>query len=110
MKATVIYEVNLSVQPSVADKFAEWLPEHIQQILQLEGFISAEWFVRQAADEGVPATGDALWTVHYRLKDRASLDNYLKNYAAAMREEGKRAFGDKFTAQRRILSLKRSPS
>ncbi len=51
MKATVIYEVNLSVQPSVADKFAEWLPEHIQQILQLEGFISAEWFVRQAADE-----------------------------------------------------------
>ncbi|QDQ40331.1 DUF4286 family protein [Legionella geestiana] len=45
------------------------------------------------------------FTVHYRLQNRDSLEHYFKENAAAMREDGLRRFGGRFSASRRILEL-----
>jgi len=101
----IIYEVNLTVEQSVAKEFAAWLPPHIETILKFDGFISASWFERRHQDEGkADNSSEVLWTVQYRLKDRASLENYLEKHAPAMREDGKRRFGGRFSAQRRVLT------
>ena len=44
----VIYEVNLTVEGVIADEFAGWLHPHIQAMVNLRGFMEAQWF------EGVP--------------------------------------------------------
>ena len=39
----IIYEVNLTVDPEIADEYAVWLRPHIVHILELDGFLGAEW-------------------------------------------------------------------
>lgn len=125
-----IYEVNIRILAEAADEYAEWLDDHIRQILKIEGFVSAEWFeveedqevraleqaVRQAVrlDESVPVElreaaampiETRLFTVHYRLRDRQSLEHYLEFHAPAMRRDGVERFGDKFSATRRVMQV-----
>lgn len=97
----IIYEVNLTVQNSVADEYAEWLKEHIHQILRIDGFIRAEWLEEDGA--GADARH---WVVHYHLKDMASLESYFANHAEAMRRDGLERFPGMFTATRRVLTRK----
>ncbi|WP_456425955.1 DUF4286 family protein [Rhodocaloribacter sp.] len=94
----LIYEVNLRVDDEVADAFGTWLTDHIREMLTIDGFEGAVW-LRLEPDR--PHT--KRWTVHYRVTDRAHLNAYFKQHAAAMREDGLRHFGGKFTADRRIL-------
>ena len=47
----IVYEVNLQVDSIAADEYAEWLEPHIEQILEIEGFEGAEWFVCDSEDE-----------------------------------------------------------
>ncbi len=41
----IVYEVNLHIDAIAADEYAEWLGPHIEQILDIEGFQKADWFV-----------------------------------------------------------------
>ena len=50
----VIYEVNLAVDLEIADAYAAWLAPHIDRVLAVPGFVSAEWW----AVEPDPADGD----------------------------------------------------
>ena len=93
-----LYEVNLTVDISIAGDYAAWLAPHIQQILSFEGFLSARWFEEDSDDPAVKR-----WVVHYYVKDRASLDNYFANHAAGMRRDGLERFPGKFTASRRVM-------
>ncbi|NJD31231.1 MAG: DUF4286 family protein [Gammaproteobacteria bacterium] len=94
----VIYEVDLEAEAAIEGPFDTWLRDHIADLLQFPGFLSAEVL----ADAGsVP--GRIRRTVQYRLRDQAALDDYLKNHAPRMRETGVRLFGDRFTAERRVL-------
>ncbi len=94
----ILYEVNISVKVSRAEEFTLWLKQHIQQMLQIEGFVSAELFTAT----GEPSTHRQL-VVHYRLKSLAHLDSYLQNQAPQMRQEGLDLFGSDFSATRRVL-------
>ena len=38
----IIYEVNIELNPDIVNEFDEWLDEHIEQMLQFEGFSSAK--------------------------------------------------------------------
>lgn len=111
----LIYEVNLEVDESINHKMAGWLPDHITEMLGFDGFKAAHWYFRNPEDE-TPADASStegssksapktLWTIHYLVESRAALDDYFKNNAPRMREEGKNRFGDQFTATRRILNL-----
>ncbi|MBS1912128.1 MAG: DUF4286 family protein [Bacteroidetes bacterium] len=96
----ILYEVNLSVQSDVAGEYLEWLRDHVEQILRLEGFRSATVLEEEGAEKGTRR-----FTVHYWLADRASLEAYFANHAASMRQDGLDRFGDMFSATRRVMSV-----
>jgi hypothetical protein len=104
----VIYEVNVTVDPEVADAYIAWLGPHVEEVLRLPGFLEARWYDRKAADEGTVDGEKVLISVHYLVRDRASLDDYLAHHAPRLREDGLRRFPDRFTANRRILHLART--
>ncbi len=94
---SVIYEVNLGVEPRIADEFADWLHTHVAEMLALPGFESAEIL----REEGPP--DQPLFSVRYRLRDRVALDEYFEQHAARMRADGVARFGEAFRASRRVL-------
>jgi quinol monooxygenase YgiN len=104
----VVYEVNLRIDPSIEQEFHEWLDAHIPEMLEFEGFLSAEWFGVDPDESDPEQVGRISWTVQYRLDHRASLHKYLEEHAARMREDGLNRFGDKFAAYRRIMTRHQS--
>lgn len=126
--AMTIYEVNIRVLSDAYTEYTTWLEEHIQEMLQLDGFLAAEWFeveldqetqeleeaVRQAVrlDESVPAElreavatpiHSRMLTIHYQLSDRDSLEDYFTDHADRMRNKGMERFGEMFAATRRVM-------
>lgn len=95
----IVYEVNLSVDEAVAAAYAEWLEQHVREMLTLEGFTGATWYTVES-----DAPGRVAWTVHYHLRDRAALAHYLEHHAPAMRRQGTERFAGRFTADRRVLA------
>lgn len=95
---SVVYEVNLEADADIAGPFDTWLRDHIADMLQFEGFRSAEIF----EDASAPA-GRIRRIVQYRLRNQAALDDYLASHAPRMRAQGVARFGDRFTAERRVL-------
>ena len=94
----VIYEVNLRPEAEIAEAFDTWLRKHVRDMLALPGFLEASISVSQETG-GTPGER----TVQYRLVDRAALDRYLAEDAPRMRADGIDMFGERFTANRRIL-------
>ena len=97
--AGVIYEVNLEADAAIEGPFDTWLRDHIADMLQLPGFRAAEILGDHAAPPGRVRR-----TVQYRLSDQAALDEYLRLHAPQMRARGGELFGDRFTAERRVLA------
>lgn len=96
---SVIYEVELDVDPAIGAQFDTWLDDHVREMLALPGFIDAEILSPDdaAADRHIRVT-------RYRLASRADLDRYLHEDAPRMRADGLARFGDRFSASRRILA------
>ncbi len=95
----VVYEVNLDVDAAIADPYRAWLRGHVDAMLALPGFVSAQVF-----DVSEPhAEGRIAFCVHYRLRDAAALEAYLRDHAPRMRADGAARFGDRFRATRRVL-------
>ncbi|WP_412060802.1 DUF4286 family protein [Rubrivirga sp. IMCC45206] len=95
----VIYEVNLAVDADVAPAYAAWLAPHIDEILALPGFESAEWW---RVEETSP-DGRVRWCVQYRVASRAALADYFRDHADRLRGDGLARFAGRFTASRRVL-------
>ncbi len=96
----VIYQVELDVDGEVSDAFDAWLPGHIEEMLAIAGFVSAEVL----ADTEGAGQGVIRRTVQYRVLDREALDHYLTHDAERMRAEGQRLFGGYFRATRKIFA------
>ncbi|MDX1532483.1 MAG: DUF4286 family protein [Rhodothermales bacterium] len=97
----IIYEVNLTVQPEIADAYAAWLAAHVREMLTFDGFEAAEWL------EDAEAEGPARrWTVQYRVRSPEHLRRYFDAHAERMRGEGVERFGGRFSATRRILRMR----
>jgi hypothetical protein len=94
----VVYEVDLDADAAIEGAFDTWLRDHIADVLQLPGFLSAEVLA-----DAAPRTGRVRRTVQYRLRDQSSLDDYLANHAEHMRAQGVAMFGERFAATRRVL-------
>ena len=76
--------------------YLAWLKPHMQEMLTLDGFESAEMFVNSENDCEI--------TSLYRLRDKAAMDAYLVVPATAMRADGVKRFGDGLRATRRIMN------
>jgi len=94
----IVYEVNLEADADIAAPFDTWLRDHIADMLQFEGFRSAE-----ILDDASAPAGRIRRIVQYRLRDQAALDDYLAQHATRMRAQGAARFGDRFSAERRVL-------
>ncbi|KAL9641984.1 hypothetical protein ABK040_004041 [Willaertia magna] len=104
-RSKVVYEVNLIIDKEIEEEFKSWLPEHIQLILKIKGFIEARWFESDPVENNLD-NNKTYYTVHYLLEDRESLQNYFDNHASELRKDGINRFGTKFSASRRVMILK----
>ena len=96
---TVLYEVNLEADAAIEGPFDTWLRDHIADLLQLDGFRSAE-----ILDDSSAPPGRVRRIVQYRLRDQAALDAYLRDHAPRMRSQGVAKFGEAYSADRRVLA------
>ena len=101
----VIYEVTVHARADIARDYLAWLRGHVEAMLGLPGFESAE--LHAVLEPAEDARG---WCIRYRLRDRAALEDYLRDHAPRMRAEGIERFGDAFRAQRRVLATLEDPA
>ena len=96
---SLVYEVNISLQRDIETEYRAWLEKHIAEILALPGFLDAQSFDVQRNDDS--NTVDIC--VQYRLESQSALDDYFAQHAARLRADGIGKFGNRFTANRRVL-------
>jgi hypothetical protein len=94
----VIYEVELEADRAIEKSFDTWLRDHVADVLQFEGFQSADIL---HTDSGDPERIRRL--VQYRLHDRSALERYLRDHAERMREEGVGRFAERARSVERVL-------
>lgn len=95
----LVYEVNLEVAAAIAPAYRAWLEAHMREMTALPGFLGTRLY-----EVGEPRVDGGLsLCVHYRLRDAAALDEYLREHAPRMRADGVARFGDGFRASRRVL-------
>ncbi len=95
MTAEILYEVIITVDPDIRADYLIWLRRHMAEMTAFDGFQSADLFINTENKDEL--------TCHYRLRDRDAMNAYLAGPAQAMRADGVKNFGDKFSASRRIL-------
>ena len=94
----IVYEVDLEADADIEAPFDTWLRDHIADMLQFDGFQSAEILEDRAAPPGRIRR-----IVQYRLRDQQALDDYLANHAPRMQAAGVARFGNRYAAGRRVL-------
>ncbi len=95
----IIYEVNLKILANVYEEFYTWLMQHIEDVIALPGFISADCYKEMNNEEH----DIVCLTIKYTLDSLKALNHYLEHDAPLLREETKKRFPAKFTASRRIF-------
>lgn len=96
----IVYEVSIEVDRALGDAYADWLRAHVAQMLRFDGFVAAQRYERSDVADDAPRRS---FVIAYRLRDQAALDAYLDQHASAMRADGERRFGGRFSASRRVL-------
>jgi len=94
----IVYEVDLEADADIEAPFDTWLRDHIADMLQFDGFQSAEILEDRAAPPGRIRR-----IVQYRLRDQQALDAYLANHAPRMQAAGVARFGNRYATERRVL-------
>ena len=72
---SLLYEVNLEADAAIEAPFDTWLRDHIADMLQFDGFRSAEILDADAAPPGRIRR-----IVQYRLRDRAAFDQSIEEF------------------------------
>jgi hypothetical protein len=93
-----VYEVTLSIDREAIDELDAWLAEHVREMLELPGFVSADTF---HVDADSPARVGR--TVHYVMESEQALEAYLSGPAEQMRRSGTVRFADRMAVTRRVL-------
>lgn len=94
----LIYEVNISVTQDRSEVFEEWLDDHIEQMLCVDGFVGARIYRSEEASKE-----RCNFVVHYDLESRDKLQHYFDGPAKELRAKGIDRFGDQLQITRRIL-------
>jgi hypothetical protein len=103
----IVYEVNIDVAPAIEDAYYEWLLVHCEEMThQIEGMRNFTICERDAAADS-PGWKKG-YTVSYFIETRESLDDYIANRAAVMRQQAVDTFGaDQFKGTRRIMTVRK---
>jgi hypothetical protein len=95
---SVLYEVNYEADAAIEGPFDTWLRDHVADVLQFDGFGSAE-----ILDDDSAPPGRIRRIVQYRLRDHAALEHYLANHAQRMDAAGVARFGSGYATEPRVL-------
>ena len=98
----VIYEVNVAVDADAAPAYAEWLGHHVGEMVELPGFVAAEWFDVDPGDAPLP-DGRVRYCIHYHLYTQEDYETYVREHAPQMRGDGLARFEGRFSISRRLL-------
>ncbi len=93
-----IYEVTLSVDREIIAELDLWLTNHVEEMLQIPGFVRASTFAAEDDEQGRPQR-----VTHYTLESEADLEHYLAGPAEMMRQSATERFAGRFSASRRVL-------
>lgn len=98
----IIYNVTVNVDKSIHDNWLQWMRnKHIDDVLATGLFISAR-MVKVLVEEEM---GGTTYSVQYFTDSRAKLEEYYKNHAPRLRQEGFSLFADKMLAFRTELEV-----
>jgi hypothetical protein len=74
----VTYEVSASVEPSVADKYEQYMKgKHLRDVLATGCFVSAT----------LERAGAGKYRASYRARNRHDVDRYLRDHADVLRQD-----------------------
>ena len=96
----VVYEVNLEFDVAIAAPYREWLAAHVQELLSLPGFMSAQ--VHDVVDP-LPTAGRQGLCVRYIVSDLGALETYQREHAPRLRADGLSRFGEEGVRYRRRI-------
>ena len=97
----LIYNVTVSVDKEVQSDWISWmLDEHLRDMLGTGCFLGFTLSELHTDDQMGPT-----YTVQYELASRSDLERYERQFAPAMRAQGKQKFGDKALAFRTTMSV-----
>ena len=102
----IFYQVALQVDSDVYPEFKTWLDAHIQEMLALPGFLSHQILsCYDISDNRVDLNRQTTTqvTAVYQLESLEKLEEYFQVHAPAMRGDGIKKFGGKFTASRKVF-------
>ncbi len=97
----IIYNVTINIDHSVHNNWLQWMQnKHINDVLATGLFKNARFVkVLVAEDEG------ATYSVQFFSDSKEKLNDYYKNHAPKLRQEGLELFGDKMLAFRTELEV-----
>lgn len=98
----ILYNVTINIHESVHDQWMQWMQQkHINDVLATGKFSSAR-LVKVLVEEEM---GGVTYAIQYTTDSMETLQNYYKEDAPRLREEGIQLFGDKMLAFRTELEL-----
>jgi len=99
----ITYNVTIKVDPSIEEEWLRWMEnEHMPALFDTGCFDSYQLHKLLEQDE----TEGMTYVAQYQCKSLNEYNDYIKNHAQQMREEGIRRFGDKFIAFRTLMQKK----
>lgn len=98
----IIYNVTINIDDSVHEKWLSWMMEkHIPEMMETGKFYKAKLVKVLVVEE----MGGTTYSIQYFTDSKQKLEEYYKEHAPKMREEGATLFGDKMLAFRTELEI-----
>jgi len=98
----IVYNITIKINPSVEEEWIAWQKaEHIPDVMNTKLFTEYKFYklLDQDEEEGIT------YVIQYFSPTAAHLDDYLKNFAPALREKAFARWGNKFIAFRTKMEL-----
>lgn len=96
----IIYNVTINIDHSIQNEWLQWMQnKHISDVLATGLFNNARFVKVLVEDEG------ATYSVQFFSDSKEKLNDYYKNHAPRLRQEGLELFGDKMLAFRTELEV-----
>jgi hypothetical protein len=98
----IIYNVTIKVEPSIAEKWLQWmLEEHIPEIMSTNCFIDYQVVKILEEDESEGPT----YAIQYRAAGKEDYQSYIDKFANIIRDKSYAKWGDRFIAFRTIMEV-----
>jgi hypothetical protein len=98
----IVYNITMKVDPTIESEWLDWQRnEHIPEVLRTNLFTEHKFYRLLEQDEQEGKT----YVVQYFCSTAAHLDEYLHNFAPALREKAFLKWGNKFIAFRTKMEV-----